>query len=83
MAAQMTAQQVHKTVPASCISPCHSSPLLQCNTDPSLITFLFNESTWTLKPQRSDFRQGKVKVWLSLAGQLHTAEAKLNLVAVS
>jgi len=48
----------------------------------SLMAFLFNESKRPVKTQRSDFRQGKVDVWLSLAGQLHAAEAKLNLIVV-
>lgn len=51
--------------------------------DLSLIVILFNESRWTLKPQRSDFRQGKVNVWLSLAEQLTYAKAKLNLLVIS
>lgn len=49
----------------------------------SLISFLFNESRWTLKPWRGDSRQGKADIWLSLAGKLQTAAAELNLTAVS
>lgn len=82
VAAQATSQQVHKTVLYHAHHHVIHHHCCSVTTGLSLIAFGFNESRWTLRPQRSDYRQGNVDVWLSLAEQLHTAAAKLNFIVV-